>query len=124
MEFSDLLPQSNLRQQQEEEYVMKSFGKNKMATYTRNQNKRNLPFFLWLEACDIFTSIYVERATSRDAMLKTLKSLLTYKKNHTHEKIAIWLAKLWPMLQTRTANRTQTMGRNTPRSHEGIPGGT
>ena len=39
VEFSDLLPQNNLRQQQEEEYVMKSFGKNKAATYTRNQNK-------------------------------------------------------------------------------------
>ena len=86
VEFSDLLPQSNLCQQQEEEYVMKSFGKNKMATYTRNQNKQNLPYFLWLEACDIFTSIYVERATSRDAMLETLKSLLTYKKkSHTRE---------------------------------------
>ena len=79
VEFSDLLPQSNLHQQQEEEYAMKSFGKNKTATYTRNQNKRNLPFFLWLEVCDIFTSIYIEQATSRNAMLKLLKSLLTNK---------------------------------------------
>ena len=77
VEMSDLLTRTNLKSSQEE-YDMRP-GKNNYSKFVKNQNVRNLPFSLWTKAFDVFISIYLERATTRDAILREAKHLLTYK---------------------------------------------
>ena len=77
VEMSDLLTRTNLKSSQEE-YHMRP-GKNNYSKFVKNQNVRNLPFSLWTKAFDVFISIYLERATTRDAILREAKHLLTYK---------------------------------------------
>ena len=75
--MSDLLTRTNLKSSQEEFHMWP--GKNNYSKFVKNQYVKNLPFFLWTKAFDVFISIYLERATTRDAILREAKHLLTYK---------------------------------------------
>ena len=81
VEMSDLLPQYYM--QDSEEYVMQFKTK---ATFVKNKPRKTLNFNQWIEAFDIYTSIYIERATSVHDSTKILRALLTYRKELTNMK--------------------------------------
>ena len=92
VEFSELLPEYG--SPQNKEYAFKMKQSSKSTTLVRQKEKRNLPMYEWLKAYDIFTAIYLERATTVKEMNALTKSLLTYRRNiqDLKEKGYDWVA--------------------------------
>ena len=76
VEFSEVLPQLGVYR--EEEYSMKMKGNT--STFVKKRNIRNLPWHLWLKACDIWIAASVKCKTGKRA-INLMQDLLTYKKN-------------------------------------------
>ena len=77
VEMCDILPQYRPRKKQG--LVMKR-GRNDTTRLVEESDPHDLPFDQWLEAFDVYLSVYIEKATSTSDMLKLTRSLLTYKK--------------------------------------------
>ena len=92
VEFCDILP--DLEHPQEEQYTMKLQQDKKGTLLTRKYNRKNLPFHLWQQAFQIFTTIYVGRAKTVKEAKQITRELATYLRNVTElkDKGYRWLA--------------------------------
>ena len=81
LEMAELLPDFKSRKSVEDLLIQTDH--NHAAKLVRKRPKIDINFGQWCEAFENFTAVYLERAKTRDSMLKLALSLLTYKRNIT-----------------------------------------
>jgi len=82
LEMAELLPNFKSNNKQDDSVTLKQ-DKNNAPRWVKSRPRCDINFGQWCEAFATFTSIHMERAKTRRAMLKLTRSLLTYQRKIT-----------------------------------------